>query len=295
MKPLISVVMPVYNAERYLEIALQSVLNQTCADFELLALNDASTDASRDILESFSDSRLRIVVNTSNQGVAKTLNRGLQQAQGQFVARMDADDICEPFRFERQIDFLQENTQICVCGSWVTDIDKDERLIEIRQMPIGARLDTFWWRPSPLPHPSVMWRVEKQKWQYDENLLCAQDYDLWLKLGLHGEKFWNIEEPLLRYRVHEESISGRHALRQVDQTLESFNRQTGLTLTKNVFLSLNFWDVEVDPRLRARAMRSIRTLLGQRYGILHLQDEMKYLRLWLWPRLKRRVYLAIRP
>lgn len=290
MKPLISVVMPVYNAECYLEAALQSVFYQSCADFELLALDDASTDASRDILQSFSDPRLRIIANFSNQGVSKTLNRGLEQAQGQFIARMDADDICEPLRFERQIQFLQAHAQICVCGSWVTDIDRNGRTIQLRAMPAGARLNTFWWRPSPLSHPSAMWSVEKQKWRYDENLGCAQDYDLWLKLGLNGEKLGNIEESLLRYRVHEASISGRQASQQTEQTLESFNRQTGLALSREVFLSLNFWNVDVAPQLRARAMRQVRARIGQKYNVLHLRDEIRYLQQWS----RRRLRLASR-
>ena len=123
---------------------------------------------------------------------------------------MDADDICEPARLERQIELLQSDAEIRVCGSWVLDIDRDGHEIEVHAMPIGARLQTFWWRPSPLQHPSVMWRAQKQRSFYDENLEYAQDYDLWLKLGLRGEKFRNIAQTLLRYRVHSESISGRH-------------------------------------------------------------------------------------
>jgi len=292
MKPLISVLMPVYNAERYLNVALESVFNQSCADFELLALDDASTDASRDILQSFSDSdsRLRILVNASNQGVSRTLNRGLKQARGQFIARMDADDICEPFRFERQINFLQAHTQVCVCGSWATDIDENGRVIQLRAMPTGARLNTFWWRPSPLVHPSVMWSVERQTWLYDEKLRCAQDYDLWLKLGLNGEKLGNIEETLLRYRVHEASISGRHSSRQMAQTLESFNRQTELSLSREVFFSLNFWNIDVKPQLRARALRKVMARIGQKYSVLHLRDEIRYVQRWS----KRRLQLASR-
>ena len=278
--------MPIYNAEQYLVTAVESVLNQSCGDLELLALDDGSTDSSRHILESFGDARLKIVANETNLGVAKTLNRGLSKARGEFIARMDADDICEPSRFEEQFALLEERRDVAVCGTFALDIDSGNHPIGNRILPVGKALDAFWWRPSPLAHPTTMWRVNHPAWAYNGDLLCAQDYDLWLQLGFRGLKFFNIAKSLLRYRVHPESISGRLGERQWEQAVSSFRKHSGLDIDAATFASLCWRDWNVDVKKRTRALRSIAKRIGQPYGQPFIRDELIYrfrrTRRWLY-------------
>ncbi len=123
--PKISVVLPVYNSEKYIAEAVQSILDQTFTDFELLIINDASTDGTLQILESFKDDRLKIINNPTNLKVVKSLNKGLELAQGEFIARMDADDIAYPQRFEKQIAYFKKYPQVDVCGTWVQAFGDD--------------------------------------------------------------------------------------------------------------------------------------------------------------------------
>lgn len=116
-KPAISVLMPVYNSEKYLNEAIESILNQTFVDFEFIIINDASNDNSENIIESYQDSRIKYFKNEKNLGVAKTLNKGLKLAQGKYIARMDSDDISLPERLYKQFKFMEVYNDIDVCGS----------------------------------------------------------------------------------------------------------------------------------------------------------------------------------
>ena len=115
--PRISVIMPAYNAEKYIREAIDSILAQTYTDFEFIIIDDASTDATASIVESYSDERIRFFRNEHNMGVANTLNRGLDLAVGEYIARMDSDDISLPERFAKQVEFMDTHTDVIVCGS----------------------------------------------------------------------------------------------------------------------------------------------------------------------------------
>ncbi len=117
--PLISVVMPVYNSEKYLEEAINSILNQTFTDFEFIILNDGSTDKTEDIILSYSDSRILYIKNKTNLQIVKTLNKGIELASGKYIARMDSDDISSPERFEKLIEFMENNHEIDICSTWL--------------------------------------------------------------------------------------------------------------------------------------------------------------------------------
>ena len=125
MKPLVSVLMPVYNAEKYLAASIGSILAQTYGDFELLICDDASTDGSLEIVRSFDDTRMTLLTNRENLGNAATRNRLIEHASGEYVAVLDADDTAEPDRLARQVDFLERNPEIGLCGSWVNVIGHD--------------------------------------------------------------------------------------------------------------------------------------------------------------------------
>lgn len=209
-KPLISVLLPVYNAQKYVESAVRSILTQTLADFEFIIINDGSKDRSREILESLAaqDKRIRLV-SRENRGIVATLNEGLELARGEFVARMDADDLAMPERFERQVDFMRRYPLLAACGTAVMFIDPDGEPIapkanmKLQAQDVDAALMRGEW---PVVHPSIMMRTQRVRaiGGYRE-YATWEDHDLFLRLGEAGGMA-NIPEILLKYRLHLQSI-----------------------------------------------------------------------------------------
>lgn len=209
-KPLVTVLMPVYNAERYLRQAIESILSQTFTDFEYLIVDDGSTDTSRDIIRSYHDLRIRLIENDKNQGIIKTLNRGLALAKGEYIARQDADDISRPTRLEKQVAFLNSFPEIVLLGTEVNSIDQRGR----RSKPFGcctlsSELSIRWQLmfDNPFVHPSVMMRTEivRNIGGYDEHFLACEDYDLFSRLT-YAYKTTNLKETLLDYRFQSNSV-----------------------------------------------------------------------------------------
>ena len=199
--PLISVVMPVYNGENYLSEAIDSILNQTYADFEFIILNDGSTDKTEDIILSYSDPRIVYVKNPENLQIVKTLNKGISLAKGKYIARMDADDISLPQRFSKQVGFMEANLDVGVCGAWIKTFGEIE---SIWSMPTehDEILVTLLFN-SCIMHPTAFLRksvLSKQNEIYDSQFNKAEDYELWTRLILET-RFANIPEVLLRYRL----------------------------------------------------------------------------------------------
>ena len=201
--PKVSVVMPAYNAETYIGEAIGSILRQTFRDFELIVINDASADATERIILSFQDDRIVYVRNEKNMGVARTLNRGLSMAKGEYIARMDADDISLPERFRKQTAFLDENPQIAVVGAAIEmfgDGEKPERRC-FSQSSEAMKVDLFF--SCGLAHPSVMMRksVIAELGGYDPAFEGLEDYQLWCRVAReHG--ITTLPDLLFRYRVH---------------------------------------------------------------------------------------------
>jgi len=216
--PQISVIMPVYNGEPYLERAVQSILDQTYKNFELILINDGSTDNSPQILENFakSDKRIRLI-NQPNQGLIKTLNTGIAEAKAPLIARMDADDIAFPDRFKIQKNHMENHPNITALGSAIIVIDENDNQADtVYYPPNGKQLDTYILKNgSPLAHPAVMMQTQaiKDLGGYKELFRHAEDYELWLRLHKHGQ-IHNIQEPLLYYRHHQDKISVNHAKEQ---------------------------------------------------------------------------------
>lgn len=208
IKPLVSVIMSAYNAEKYISQTIQSVLDQTFADFEFLIFNDGSKDRTEDIIRSFNDGRIKLV-NQQNIGLTKTLNKALALAQGEYIARMDADDICEPPRLEKQVSFLNSHPEISLCGTWAKMIDADGNYIKnynvpIKHYDIKKRLLLH----CPMIHPSVMFRrkIFEEIGGYDESFRFAQDYEYWTRI-LAKYQAANLPEYLINYRVFEQNIT----------------------------------------------------------------------------------------
>lgn len=219
LSPRVSVVLPVYRGAAHVGAAVESVLGQTFSDFELLVLDDASPDESVAIVESFGDPRVRVLVNERNLGQVATLNRGLREARGEYVARLDQDDVCLPERFERQAALLEEQPKVAVVGTWVDVVDESGVVVDRSRPLLDDVVDELYAilvDRLPLAHPAVMLRREAALalGGYDETVRYCEDQDLWRRLVLAGHELRVVPEPLLRYRVHAGQQSSLHAEEQ---------------------------------------------------------------------------------
>ena len=210
--PAISVILPAYNCEKFIGKAIQSVLQQTFIDFELIIINDGSTDKTEFAILEFADPRIVYQKNPENKGLIFSLNRGIELAQGKYIARMDADDICLPERFIKQKTFLDENQNITVVattidfineqgekkGSW----DLDRKTITEQQIRKHMPYENC------IAHPTVMMRSDVLKnLKYNWKQKNIEDYDLWLRILNRGMNIKKIDESLLLYRLHGDSVT----------------------------------------------------------------------------------------
>jgi len=205
-KPQISVVMPVYNAEKYLDKAIQSILNQTYKDFEFIIINDGSKDTSLEIITSYQkkDNRI-IIVNKKNAGIVAALNDGIKISKGNFIARMDADDVSLLNRFEIQMKYIQDNN-LDLCGSWI-QLFHNSKLLNISKYP-EKHEDIFFrlFFMTSFAHPSVIFRKKIFKKLKYKNVI-AEDYKLFCDIACNDYKLGNVQEILLHYRVHLNQLS----------------------------------------------------------------------------------------
>lgn len=199
--PVISVVMPVYNAEEYLDEAIKSILTQTYDNFEFIIVNDGSTDKSEEIIYSYKDPRIVYIKNETNLQIVKTLNRGITAAKGKYIARMDADDISLPQRFAKQILFMENNPNIAVCGTYIQIFGDKEYTISY---PLDdTEIKTKLIFNTAIGHATILAKTNiLKKFQYDEHYNKSEDYELWTRLLLEYQGS-NIPELLYRYRYHD--------------------------------------------------------------------------------------------
>ncbi len=202
--------MSVYNGERYLNEAVDSILGQTFADFEFLIIDDASTDKTSEILRSYDDPRIRVVTNEENLGLTKSLNKGLTLARGEYIARMDADDVSLPERLEAQVEFMEHNPHVCVCGSWVEIIGHNAGGTW-RYPTDGNEIQCRHLFECSIAHPSAVIKKEylnQSQLLYDITFKRSQDYDLWVRISA-VYPLANIGKVLLKHRIHPSAI-GQH-------------------------------------------------------------------------------------
>lgn len=207
--PIISVILPVFNADKYLETAIDSILNQTFADFEFIIIDDGSTDKSAEIILLYAnkDSRIKAIKNLENRGLIYTLNKGLAVVKGKYIARMDADDRSYPDRFKIQFEFLESNPDISLVGSNYNIIGHQKGQSALPTNP--EEIDLLLYFRNVIAHPTVMMRAETLKennLQYDHQALHLEDWALWLDLKKHC-KMANLEACLLDYRIEGQNIS----------------------------------------------------------------------------------------
>lgn len=208
-RPLVSVILPVYNGERFLHRALDSILGQSFTDFELIVVDDASTDRTPSILGDYKDPRIVKLANSENVGQTRSLNRGLQIARGGLVARHDADDISHPDRLRLQVESMQACHKLVLLGTAYERIDRQGRVLEtVRPPTANESLQKRLERGNIFCHGSVMMRRElvEKVGGYNEYFKVTQDYDLWLRLAEHGE-LANLPQVLYQFRFDEASVS----------------------------------------------------------------------------------------
>jgi glycosyltransferase involved in cell wall biosynthesis len=211
--PSISIILPAFNSEAFIAEAIRSVLSQTCTDFELIIINDGSTDRTEEIILSFNDPRIQYHRNETNSGLIYTLNKAIDLAKANYIARMDADDSCLPERLSIQKNYLDQYDDIDVVAAPVIFIDhagKETGVWELdRKTILPARIKKIMPYENCVAHPSVMIRAAVLKeFRYKAYQKNIEDYDLWLRLLNRGYNIGKTEIPLLLYRVHDASITG---------------------------------------------------------------------------------------
>ncbi|MDI6034175.1 glycosyltransferase family 2 protein [Flavobacterium sp. LB2P84] len=282
--PKITVLMPVYNCELYIREAVDSILNQSYADFELLIIDDASSDETVSIIKKYTDDRIHLIQKKSNQGLIDSLNLGLQVAKGKYIARMDGDDISLPDRFTKQVAFLDNNDEIVVCGSIFKILGSNE-LIKVPEFHNDIALVLL--RNNCIAHPSVMLRAEtihKNKIVYDGSKIAAEDYAMWGKLVNYG-KLHNLQECLLEYRIHDKQVSNEFQELQkkmgqrirIEINLSNlsyfFNEEERDLITKICINSMNYSFTEV--KLVLKLQKAL--LFANQNGVYEPVGFQKYL------------------
>ena len=220
MSPNVSVIMSVYNGEKYLREAIDSILNQTFTDFEFIIINDGSTDGTREILESYSDSRIRLI-HQENIGLTKSLNRGLKLARGEYIARQDADDVSYPERLSYQVVFIEKRPDVVLVGTHASFIDQRGTEFSVWRPPAthdAIRKQML--KGNSFCHGSVIFRKEclNTVGSYREQFRYTQDYDLWFRISDQYEVA-NIERILYKFRRNSHTISRKKLSQQLDYHL----------------------------------------------------------------------------
>lgn len=253
--PLISVIMACYNDEKYISEAIESIVDQTYPNWELIIIDDSSTDNSIQTIKNFRDSRIKIICNEENKGLAYSLNRGIKEAKSsEYLARMDSDDIAIPDRFEKQLRYLQEHKDVAIVGANVELFDNMGTLGVTKIKGTTKKLMAQMPFCSPLPHSTWMVNlgVFKEPFRYDDTFRSSQDYELMYRLFSNEYKISCIEDTLLRYRVRNDSISHKskaadtNTLRVQMRVLERF----GIKNSKDYTRSLSFCNSGEDHSLK---------------------------------------------
>ena len=235
MKSDISVIMSVYNGETYLKEAIESVINQTFKNWELIIINDCSTDSTAEILADFSlkDERIKVYPNEVNLRLPTSLNKAISLCSGKYIARMDADDICLPQRLEKQYKFMEENPGIALSSCRFMTVKNGV----YASGGAGGRCDNNALRAmllvaNPILHPGVIAKASvMKKFNYDTTLTCTEDLELWTRMAIENQKIQILPECLLIYRLHDKQITSTTLERQHTEVLKIQHKYYGALLS----------------------------------------------------------------
>ena len=213
--PKVSIIMSTYNDSKYIRQAIESILNQTYRDFEFIIIDDSSTDETGKIIKSYKDDRIKLFVNSVNQGLTKNLNKALRVASGEYIARMDGDDISFPDRLEKQVDYLEKHRDVYLIGTAIRNIGASDLYWKLPDDSEDLRVRML--LHPVFAHPSFMFRKEiiDEGILYDESYRTAQDYDFASRVA-RKHKIGRLQQVLLNYRVHAKQISNTSSKNQVD-------------------------------------------------------------------------------
>ena len=258
--PKVTVFIPAYNREKYIGDAIESVLAQTYTDFEILLIDDGSTDSTVEIMGSYTDPRLRIIRNEKNLGIPKTRNKGIENARGQYIAMLDSDDRAYPTRLEKQVAFLDRNPDFAQVGSWCRMMDEQGRpLKKTKRQPIlPDDIDAQLLFRCSLSNRSIMGRTELlREFGYRNDFPRCQDYDLHVKLA-KKYKLGNLPECLVYGRIHPEQITG--------QTFDLGDaKKREIVRGQLTELGVQYNETDLDPHLTLSRMRKLQFIPDLQY------------------------------
>lgn len=238
--PIVSVVMAAYNAEKFIGEAIQSILDQTLKDFELIIVSDCSKDGTWKIIKKYSaiDKRIRVFQNKKNMGGCRTLNRGMEMGRGKYIAVMDNDDWSYPSRLEKQVKLMEKNPDVGIVGGTMEIIDENGTVMAKRKYNLKdkeIRKDIF--RFSPFSHPLTMMRKSVlESVGYDDcDFAPADDYELYFRIGTVA-KFANLKDTIFKYRVVSNSMTQRLTKKMILTTIKTRNKfKSGSNYHMSVF------------------------------------------------------------
>ena len=241
--PRVSILMPVYNVAPYLREAMDSILTQTFQDFELIVLDDYSPDNSSEILDTYTDERIVRYRGEKNMGLSNVLNVGLQMARGEFIARMDSDDLSTPERLATQVAYLDAHPEIdlCSCGMELFGAKQETwvREANVEDVKITALFH------SPILHASSMWRrasFEHAGLLYRQEVVPAEDYDMWTRAMAAGLRLVNIPQVMYQYRIHPTQVTN-HVNRLIQKDREVITNYVNLIFGNNRSFDIYLWHV----------------------------------------------------
>jgi glycosyltransferase involved in cell wall biosynthesis len=288
--PRVSVFMPVYNAGTDLAEAIQSILNQSFRDFEFVIVNDGSTDDSLKVLQSYNDNRIRIINNETNKGLIASLNIGLEKCVGDYIIRMDQDDISLPNRIEKQVSFLDSNSDYGLIGTWFEDFGEHIDSKTVRYSPDDTEIRIRHLYQTHISHPTAAIRtsvLRQNQLLFDPEFVHGEDYEFWVRLSEFC-KLSNIQELLVRKRDHPKNISNKYAQTMQDTCAKVKQKQfrsMGIELSvEEIILYERF--ANIDWSLDSEEMNQLLQLLEK---ILQANEESGFI-----PKADYRKYLALR-
>jgi glycosyltransferase involved in cell wall biosynthesis len=281
--------MPVYNAGNDLTEAIQSILNQTYRDFEFVIVNDGSTDQSLNVLQSFQDTRIRIINNESNKGLIASLNIGLEKCIGEYIIRMDQDDISLPQRIEKQVEFLDNNPEYGLVGTWFEDFGEqiESKVVKYSSDDTEIRIRHLY--QTHISHPTAAIRtsvLRKNELRFDPEYVHGEDYEFWVRISEYC-KLSNIQELLVLKRDHPKNISNKYA-----QTMQDTCNKVKQKQFRSMGIELSIEEINlygkfanVDWGLDSSEMKQLQVLLekiataNEQSGFIPKQAYRNYLAL----------------
>jgi len=248
--PLVSVLIPSYNSGAYLDDSIQSILDQTYPNWELIITDDCSTDNSVEVAKKHAnrDKRIKVYENEKNRGISGNMNRGLKHCKGKYIAILDADDWSYPYRLKKQVEVMEENKKVAACSGFFDVCDENLKSKYIKDLPeTNQELRKAMKRYMPLIHPGTMWRASAlfKTNLYPEYLKVGHDYLITMDISQYGE-LYNLQKPVIKYRVREKSITGEKLFDTELVTgylqLHAHFNYEGYTLTKKevFFIAIRF-------------------------------------------------------